>query len=133
MIRTSLYGASVIVIEAIVGVGSPQRRKGKTVTKFDALYGGNGEHHMADLAFKGVEKGSPRPAARPRIWHSMIPPTESRSPLASKMAFLAASPFCGSKKEVLAGGEPEGFPDFLPKAGKACPERWQSVVYEHRW
>lgn len=56
MIRTSLYGASVIVIEAIVGVGSPQRRKGKTVTKFDALYGGNGEHHMADLAFKGVEK-----------------------------------------------------------------------------
>lgn len=67
---------------------------------------------MADLAFKGVEKGSPRPAARPRIWHSMIPPTESRSPLASKMAFLAASPFADLKRKCLLAESLKGFRIF---------------------
>ena len=47
---------------------------------------------MAELAFDGVEEGSPMPAGRPVIIHSMTPPTESRSFLAARILAPSVRP-----------------------------------------
>ena len=46
-----------VIIKVIIGLGTAEVCQGKAVAKFDAFNGWYGKHHMAELAFDGVEEG----------------------------------------------------------------------------